>query len=366
MSTTRLLALALLMTGLTVPVAMPREHRVATVGLLVFAEHECGNEPLRSGLRELGYLEGGNYVIDCRHAGGRFEDLQAAADALVRARPDLIVALTQLTAAAAQRATRRIPIVFIATGDPVFSGFAASLAHPGGTMTGLTCYAGELNAKRLELLKAVAPGIRRIAVLASPRAMPSVSAVYLRDLTAAAASLDLDIRVFEPSGDALESAFDALLAWPADALYILPSIVFAYEAQQIADLAHWHRLPTMHWYKPFVTMGGLMAYGIDYPKLQRRAAGYVDQILKGSNPADLPIEQPMQYELVINRATATELGLTPVGWTRAGVSNCACRGCAWIGSAVASIVRANPCFVRRDPGIPGSVQSTFKQKQNPI
>jgi putative ABC transport system substrate-binding protein len=305
------MTLATLVTGLTAPATSAEEKRIARIGLLGLDEPECGNQPLRAGLRELGYVEGGNFVIECRHAGGRYEGLQRAADELARDKPDVIVALTHLNTDVAQRATRRIPIVFIASSDPVIGGFAASLARPGGNMTGLTYYSGELNAKRLELLKAVAPGIRRVAVLASPNMARSVNAVYMHDVTVAAKALQLELRVVEAAyGGNLERAFDEIAKWKADAVYVLPTITFAYEAQKIADLAKWHRLATMHWYKPFSAMGGLMAYGTDYPMLQRRAAGYVDKILKGASPAGLPIEQPTRYELIVNRETARELGLT--------------------------------------------------------
>jgi putative ABC transport system substrate-binding protein len=303
--------LVILTCGLTASATLAQQEKVATVGLLGLTQPECGNQSLREGLRELGYVEGRNLSIDCRNGGGRFEGLQRAADELAATKPDVIVTLTHLNADAARRATRTIPIVFIASSDPVAGGFAASLPHPGGNMTGLTYYAGELNAKRLELLKAVAPGIRRVALLGSPYMSKSVEDVYVRDTKAAAEVLGLEIRLFvTPEGDDIEPAFEAMEEWKADALYPLPSIIFGYQAQQIADLANWRNLPTIHWYKPFATMGGLMAYGVDYPTLQRRAAGYVDKILKGADPADLPIEQPTQYELVINRGTADELGLT--------------------------------------------------------
>jgi putative ABC transport system substrate-binding protein len=299
------------MIGLAAPATMAHDPKIARVGLLGLTEGECANQSFREGMRELGYTAGGNLVIDCRHGGGRYEGLLHAAREVAGGKPDVIVALTHLTADAAYAATRRIPVVFIASSDPVFCGFAASLAHPGGNMTGLTYYSGELNAKRLELLKAVAPGIRRVAVLASPYMSQSVNEVYVRDITAQAKTLGLEIRIFAtPEGDDLEPAFDEIAQWHADALYLLPTIVFAYQAQQIADLAKWRQLPTMHWYKPFAAMGGLMAYGVDYPALQKRAARYVDKILRGANPADLPIEQPTQYELLINRETADDLGLT--------------------------------------------------------
>ena len=309
MWTRLLLTLAILVAGLTAQVIWAQE-RIYRVGLLGLTERECGNRSVREGLHQLGYLEGGNLVIDCRHGGGRSEGLQLAANELARTKPDVIVAPTHLTADAAHAATQSIPLVFIASSDPVFSGFATSLAHPGGNMTGLTYYSGELNAKRLELLKGVAPGIRRVAVLASPYMSPSINKVYLRDIAAAAGTLGLEIRVFvAPQDEDLEPAFAEMEGWQADALYPLPTIVFAYQAQQIADLARWYHLPSIHWYKPFATMGGLMAYGVEYPALQQRAARYVDKILKGANPADLPIEQPTQYELYINRTTADDLGL---------------------------------------------------------
>jgi putative tryptophan/tyrosine transport system substrate-binding protein len=305
-----LLALVVLATGVTASVALAQGEKTARVGLLGLTEGECGNQPLREGLRELGYREGGNLAIECRHGGGRYEGLLRAAQEMASAKPDVMVALTHLTADAAHVATNRIPIVFIASSDPVVGGFAASFPHPGGNMTGLTYYSGELNAKRLELLKAVAPAVRRVAVMASAVMSQSVNAVYVRDVTAAAATLGLEIRVFTaPEGDDLEPVFAELDAWKADAVYPLPTIIFAYQAQQIADLAKWRGLPAIHWYKPFPAMGGLMAYGVDYPALQRRAARYVDKILKGADPAGLPIEQPTQYELIVNRETADELGL---------------------------------------------------------
>lgn len=305
-----LLTLAILVGGLTAQVTSAQE-KIYRVGLLGLTEGECGNQSFREGMGEMGYVDGKNLVIECRHGGGRYQDLQRAAEEVARAKPDVIVALTHITADAAHAATGSIPVVFIASSDPVFGGFGKSLSEPGGNMTGLTYYTGELNAKRLELLKAVAPGIRRVAVLASAYMSQSVNEVYVRDITAAGKDLGLEIRVFVAlEGDDLEPVFAEMTEWKADALYLMPTIIFAYQAQAIADLAKWHHLPTMHWYKPFAAAGGLMAYGVDYPTLQKRAARYVDKILKGANPADLPIEQPTQYELLINRETADDLGLS--------------------------------------------------------
>lgn len=305
-----LLMPAILITGLAAPATQARDKQVARIGLLGQYDYECGNPALRAGLRELGYVEGGSFVIECRLGGVGREGLQLAANELARTKPDVIVALTHLNADAAQRATRHIPVVFIASSDPVFGGFAASLQRPGGNMTGLTYYSGELNAKRLQLLKAAAPGIRRVAVLSSPYMSESVNEVYVRDVEIAAKALELETRVVQAAGSSdLDRAFGEMAKWKADAVYILPTITFAYEAQRIADLAKWYRLPAMHWFRPFAAMGGLMAYGVDYPALQQRAAVYVDKILKGANPAELPIEQPTQFGLIVNRETATELGL---------------------------------------------------------
>lgn len=306
-----MLALTLLLIGLVAPAALAQETKVARLGLIGLTEGDCGNQAFREGMRDLGYREGENLTIECRHGGGQYDGLQRAAREVARADPDVIVALTHLTADAAHAATGSIPIVFIASSDPVVGGFAATLPRPGGNMTGLTYYSGELNAKRLELLKAVAPAVQRVAVLASPYMSASVNEVYVQDVTAAAQTLGLELRVFRsPDGEDLEPVFAQMDAWKADAVYLLPTILFAYQAQEIADLANWRGLPSMHWYKPFAAMGGLMAYGVDYPTMQRRAAVYVDKILKGANPADLPIEQPTQYELIVNRETADELELT--------------------------------------------------------
>jgi putative ABC transport system substrate-binding protein len=310
MPTIRLLTLSILVAALAAAPAMADDGKMARVGLLGLTEGECGNQSFREGMREMGYTEGRNLVIECRHGGGRYPELHLAAKEMANTRPDVIVALTHITADAAHAATDKVPIVFIASSDPVFGGFAASFPRPGGNMTGLTYYSGELNAKRLELLKALAPGIRRVAVLNSAFMSKSVNEQYVQDVTAAAADLGLEIGVFvAPEGDDLEPVFAAMAEWKADALYLLPTIIFAYQAQAIADLAKWYHLPSMHWYKPFAALGGLMAYGVDYPMLQKRAARYVDKILKGANPADLPIERPTQYELLVNRETADDLGL---------------------------------------------------------
>jgi putative ABC transport system substrate-binding protein len=286
------------------------ETKVFRLGLFAWQEPECRSEPFHAGLRELGYVEGRNIVIECRDAGGRSEGLEAAAEEIVRMKPDIIVALHHAYAEALRRTGGDIPAVMIASGDPVTTGLAASLAHPGGSMTGLTYYAGELNAKRLELLKAVVPRLRRVAVLAETGAA-YMNEQHIRDSIVAARTLGLELRVVEVAGDGdLDRAFEEIVRWKADAVHILPSIVFVYAAQQIADLARWHHLPAMHFYNGFPAMGGLMAYGADFPVLQRRAAVLVDKILRGAKPGDIPIEQPNLFKLVVNLEAASELGVT--------------------------------------------------------
>ncbi|MBT9613265.1 MAG: ABC transporter substrate-binding protein [Burkholderiales bacterium] len=283
---------------------------VPRIGFLAFDEGSCRNEPFVTGLRELGYLEGKTIVIECRHAGGRDDGIQQAADALVRSKPAIIVAFGQQLIIPAQRATKTIPIVMLASGEPVESGFATSLARPGGNLTGLTYYATELNAKRLEFLKAVVPRLRRAALLVSPQAPAGLIRAHLRDTRSAAKVLGLEIVVVEAKGEAdLERAFDEIVKARAQAVLILPYSAFAKNAQEIADIAKWRELPTIHFLTRYSALGGLMAYGPDYGILHRRAAAYVDKILKGASPAELPIEQPMRFEFSINLQTARELGL---------------------------------------------------------
>lgn len=280
------------------------------IGFLAFDEQYCRNEGFAAGLRELGYAEGNNISIECRHAGGRYEALQSTADALARSKPAIIVAFGHPLAKVAQRATKEIPVVMLASGEPVESGFAASLARPGGNLTGLTYYATELNAKRLELLKAVVPGFRRVALLVSPEAPADLTATYLRDTRSAAKALGLEVVVVEAKGEAdLERAFDEIAKSGAQAALILPYLAFAETAQQIADIAKWRELPTIHFLAHYSALGGLMGYGPDYELLHRRAATYVVKILKGAKPGELPIEQPTRLVFSINVATTRELGL---------------------------------------------------------
>lgn len=312
----RKLAYALFLTtvilaGTPVPGANAAETKLPRIGFLAWDAASCRSEAFVTALRELGRVEGRNVVIDCHHAGGRHDGLAPAAAESVRRRPDVIVAITHDYAEAARRVTQDIPIVMIVGGDPVAAGLVASLARPGGNITGVGHFSPELNAKRLELLKAVSPRIKRVAVLVfSPDKTSDLGQLNLRDTEQAAKALGLELRVVDvDDGEKLDRAFDAIVSARADAVYVLPNRLFAVQMQRIADLAMWHRLPTIHFYEKFPQVGGLMAYGVDFQAVHRRAAVYVDKILKGANPAELPIEQATRFELVINLETARELGL---------------------------------------------------------
>lgn len=281
------------------------------VGVLAFDEANCRRKPFIEGLSELGYVEGGNIVIECRHAGGDYSGFQRAADSLVRSRPATIVAFGNPATKAAQRATRDIPIVMLGSGEPVESGFAASLARPGGNVTGISYYMFELNAKRLEYLKSVVPRLHRVAVLVDPGSPAETTQAFLRDIRKAAAAFGLEIVAVESKGAVdLERAFDEIEKAKAQAVLMSSYIAFMRDAQELADITRWRRLPSIHAFTHYSALGGLMGYGPDFWLLQRRAAVYVDKILKGASPAELPIEQPTRFELSINLQTARELGLT--------------------------------------------------------
>jgi putative ABC transport system substrate-binding protein len=307
------LFLALVCVNLLVPplASAQSSDKMPHIGFLAWDAASCRSEAFMTGLRELGHDEDRNVVIDCHHAGGRHEGLAPAAAESVRRRPDVIVAITHDYAEAARRVTQDIPIVMIVGGDPVAAGLVASLARPGGNITGVGHFSPELNAKRLELLKEVSPRIRRVAVLVfSPDKTSDLGQFNLRDTAQAAKTLGLELRVVDvDDGEKLDRAFDAIVSARADAVYVLPNRLFAVRMQRIADLAAWHQLPTIHFYEKYPEVGGLMAYGVDFQAVHRRAAIYVDKILKGANPAELPIEQATRFELVINLETARNLGL---------------------------------------------------------
>jgi putative ABC transport system substrate-binding protein len=267
-------------------------------------------EAFRQGLRELGYVEGQNLIIEYRYAEGGDDRLADLAAELVRLQVDVIVTWGSVAIRAAQHATRTIPIVMAGTNDPVAQGLVASLARPGGNTTGFSNLTMELPGKRLELLKEAVPHIARIAVLVNPDILLAKS--LLNNLTVAARELRLHLQVVElRRAEELDAAFAAMPQEGADALIVGSDPVRMYSLRgRIADLAAKSRLPAMYDWREYVAAGGLMSYGPSLPDIHRRTATYVDKILKGAKPADLPVEQPVKFDLVINLKTAKALGLT--------------------------------------------------------
>src|SRR5882724_12721441 len=306
------LALGLFVVSLAVA-AQPSAH-VYRIGRLHSGPPSDPNptlEAFREGLRDLGYVEGQNLVIESRYAEGREERLPDLVAELVRLKVEVIVAGGVVATRAAQHATRTIPIVMAGTADPVGQGLVASLAHPGGNTTGLSFLSAELPAKRLELLKEVVPQSARVAVLANP-----ANASYkpwMNSLTVAARALGLQLHVVEVRrADELDTAFAAMTRAGADAVIVESDAVLlnTVRGRVVADLAATHRLPVMYGWREWVGAGCLMSYRPSLPDTTRRAAVYVDKILKGAKLADLPVEQSTKFELVINLKTAKALGIT--------------------------------------------------------
>ena len=266
-------------------------------------------EAFRQGLRQLGWVEGQNIVVEYRWTEGRFDRLPSLVEELVRLKVDLIVAPTSIYTGAAQRATSTIPIVFASHADPIGSGHVASLARPGTNATGLTVVMSETMAKSLELLKGTVPGLTRVAVIwdpATPSHRPTLKAV--EDMSRPL-GLRLQTLAVRSTTD-FEGAFSAIVKERAGAVLVLSTPLYIGGARRLAELALTHKLPTMFGPREHVEAGGLLSYGPDRADLYHRAATYVDKILKGANPADLPVQQATKFELVINRKTAKALGLT--------------------------------------------------------
>jgi putative ABC transport system substrate-binding protein len=267
------------------------------------------HEAFRQGLRERGWVEGQNAVIEWRFAEGRMERLPDLAADLVRLKVDLIATVGGPAARAAKQATTTIPIVAVAVSDPVGQGFVASLARPGGNVTGLATLFPELAVKRLGLLKEILPGASRVAVLWNAANPGNV--IILRGVQAAARTLGVTLQSREVRGpDDFKAAFAQMSRERPDALMILDDPLLLQYSASIVDFAAKKRLPTMHPFRESVETGGLIAYSVNLAELNRRAAEYIDKILKGAKPADLPVEQATKFELVINLKTAKALGLT--------------------------------------------------------
>jgi putative ABC transport system substrate-binding protein len=292
-------------------------HRIARIGYLALnltAVDPRGREAsLLQGLRDLGYVEGRNLLIEYRDAGGKPERFPALAAELVALKVDVIVTAGGTVAAlAAKQATTIIPIVFPAVGDPVAEGIVTSLSRPGGNATGLSVVVPELLSKSLELLTQAVPGVSRVALLLKPDAMPDRARKdRLAAAEVAARALGVRLQIVEARGpDDFDQAFSDMTRARAGALCVMVTPVFERHRRRLVDLAVMNRLPTVYSFKGWAEDGGLMSYGPDITELFRRAATYVDKILKGTKPADLPIEQPTKFELIINLKTAKALGLT--------------------------------------------------------
>jgi putative tryptophan/tyrosine transport system substrate-binding protein len=305
------LTLSLLVAPLTAEAQQATKvHRIGRLSSGSPTEPNPNLEAFRQGLRELGYVEGQNLVIESRYAEGSPERLRDLALELVQRKMDVIVAVAAAATGAVQHATRTIPIVIAGGSDPVGDGLVASLARPGGNTTGFSNLTVELPGKRLELLKEAMPQSARIAVLANPAASGYESA--MNNLTVAAQALGLQLHVVElRSADELDATFAAMTRAGADALIVVgePLLLDSLRGRTV-DLAAKHRLPAMYSWRELVVAGGLMSYGPSLPDMHRRAATYVDKILKGAKPADLAVEQPSKFELVINLKTAQALGVT--------------------------------------------------------
>jgi ABC-type uncharacterized transport system substrate-binding protein len=288
----------------------------AKIPRIGFLSHSSGPNPdidaFRQGLRELGWIEGQNIAVEYRWAAGRQDQLPALVAELVRLRVDVIVTSSTPAAQAAKQATTTIPIVATFVADPVGSGLVASLARPGGNVTGLSTLAAELVAKRLELLKEVVSGVTRVAVLWQPGVFGERTIRNMLEQTEIAGrALGVQVQFVEARRpDDFERAFSTMKKGRVGALLVFPSPMLFEASRRVVAHAAESRLPAVYAWREATEAGGLMSYATDFPDMYRRTATYVDKILKGAKPADLPVEQPTRSELVINLKTAKALGLT--------------------------------------------------------
>jgi putative ABC transport system substrate-binding protein len=305
-----LFAGALLALAVTVEAQQPK--KVPRIGWLIGGTPSAQLtrvEAFRQGLRELGYIEGQNITIEYRYAEGKLDRVPALAAELVGLKVDIIVTSGPQVTRPAKKATATIPIVMAFDSDPVGNGFVASLARPGGNITGLSALSPELSGKQLELLKEIVPKLSRVAVLGNSNEPANPKTLREIELVAGAFGVQLQhLDVLGPKD--IETAFRAATKGRADALLALASPVLSDHRAQIADLSLKSRLPAIYYRPEFVEAGGLMSYATSFTDLSRRAATYVDKILKGAKPADLPVEQPTKFELVINLKAAKQIGLT--------------------------------------------------------
>jgi putative ABC transport system substrate-binding protein len=283
-------------------------HRIGFLGNSTAALESHLVGPFREGLRELGYLEGQNIVIEYRWAEGKYQRFPTLIAELLAQRVEVIVTAGTPASLAVKKATTSVPLVVVGVGDPVASGLVASLKRPGGNITGVTSIADETEGKRLELLREVLPTLSRIAVLSNPENQ-SMEPV-LKEMRAAAQVLGMKVQVFDVrTPDELDETFKAIVRERPGVLRVMGDRLFLHNRQRIMDFATKQRLPVMPGHPELVEAGGLIAFGPSYPGMHRRAAYFVDRILKGAKPADLPVERPTKFELVVNLTAAKALGL---------------------------------------------------------
>jgi ABC-type uncharacterized transport system substrate-binding protein len=295
--------------GIAEPQQLTKIPRIGFLGATSPAALAARVQAFRQGLHELGYVEGKNIVLEYRWAEGRNERLPDLAAELVRLKVDVIVTAGPTDNRAAKEATNTIPIVMAQDNDPVGNRLVASLGRPGGNITGLATLTPELSGKRLEILKEIVPRLSRVAVLGT--SIQPGNAQALRETELAAGALAVQLQYLEVGGpEDIETAFRGASKRRAEAILLLASYVFNIHRIQTLDLALKSRLPAIYRTSEFVEDGGLLSYGVNIAELYRRAATYVDKILKGAKPADLPVEQPTKFELVINLKTAKQIGLT--------------------------------------------------------
>jgi putative tryptophan/tyrosine transport system substrate-binding protein len=283
--------------------------RIGVLAVLSPAAVRARIEAFRSGLNELGYIEGKNIVIESRYAEGKFDQVSKLASELVRLKLDLIVTAGPQATRPAKQATSSIPIVMAFDSDPVGNGFVSSLARPGGNVTGLSALSPEITGKQLELLKEMIPTLSRVAVLGNSAEPANPQTLKETELAASAFKIQLQYLDVQAPND-IEIAFQTASRQRAQAALILLSPITFSQRKQIAGLATKSRLPAIYPFPEFVEDGGLITYSVSFTDLFRRTAVYVDKILKGAKPADLPVEQPTKFELVINLKAAKQIGLT--------------------------------------------------------
>ena len=289
--------------------------RIRRVGVLMnLSENDVEAQRLitafREGLTQLGWVDGRNLRMDYRWAGGDIGRIRAFAKELVELSPDIIVAYATPSVVALQQQTHSVPIVFLSVTDPVGQGLVASLAHPGGNITGFSVFEFSLGTKWMDALKQIVPGLRRVITIFNPKTAPYYP-LYLRAIEKAASSFDVEPLVVEVHNEAdIERAISALAGEPNGGLIVMPDSFNMVHRRTIIALVNQHRLPAMYYFPFFATDGGLISYGPDEIDMFRRTAGYVDRILKGEKPANLPVQAPTKYALTINLKTAKALGLT--------------------------------------------------------